>query len=228
SEESRHLLQSRRKQSGQAVYLTDGRGHLIYGEISEKTKGKTRINVIKAEQKPFPAENRIHVGIGLIRSNRLDWAVEKLTELGIAGITPLICRFSNIRNAGTTHLQKVAVSAIKQSGQLYLPEIKEPLSVEEWISSLPGENQFKIYAAPLSNPNSVILQEIATSEKRPLILAVGPEGGFHAREIEYFRQAGFRGLNLGPHILRSETAAVTAISRLKLINGGDKWLCSLY
>ena len=126
-EESRHIHKVYRKNKADSINLTDGNGLYIKGIIIGK-KGKSVEVLIKSVEKHEPSfENRIEIALAIIRSNRMDWAVEKLVELGVKRIVPLICNLNTIKKAKIEHLNRIAKSALKQSNQFFLPEITEPV-----------------------------------------------------------------------------------------------------
>ncbi len=212
AEESRHALRVYRKSPGELIYLTDGKGHLIHGEIAQTRNHLARIAVRKVEFHPFPRENQLEVGIAIIRPNRMDWAVEKLTELGVQRIVPLLCQYNSIRQIKTEHLRKVMISALKQSRQFYLPELLPPVLFPDWLKQITGSRTRRFLAHPTHQPSPL------TDPLPPvdhLTLAIGPEGGFHPREVEAAQQNGFQLLPLGSTTLRTETAAVVATTLLK-------------
>ncbi len=212
-DESRHAHKVLRKRPGDGIDLTDGRGHYIRGEIATLTGKSVVVRITGWEQLPFPAANHIRVALGIIRPNRLDWAVEKLTELGVERITPLLCRYTTLRTVKPDHLQRIAISAIKQSGQFYLPIIEQPISFIHWIKETSDFKGIRLIAQPEGNG----LAEIRSSSPhvRQILLAIGPEGGFHPEEIELAVSKNFRTFHLGGTILRTETAAVAAVVRAK-------------
>jgi len=213
SEESRHARKVLRKRPGDVIDLTDGRGYHIRGEITDLSGKSVVIRVIRWEQSPFPPANHIQVAVGIIRPNRLDWAVEKLTELGVERITPLLCRYTTIRTIKPDHLQRIAISAIKQSGQFYLPAIDLPVSFDHWMKDTTGFEGIRLIAQP--EGNSLVEIRSSSPNIRRILLAIGPEGGFHPEEIELAINRKFRTFHLGETILRTETAAVAAVVRVK-------------
>ncbi|GAB4339818.1 MAG: 16S rRNA (uracil(1498)-N(3))-methyltransferase [Calditrichia bacterium] len=216
-EEGGHIYQVLRHRPGELLRLTDGKGHLIEAEISEFKKGLLRLNFQSARLVPFPEENNLEIGIAIIRPNRLSWAVEKLTELGVRKITPLLCQFNSVKHLKEQHLVNVSVSAIKQSRQFYLPEIGEPVDFKDWLQN--SEHCLTLLAHPDSPPAPELRKNIR--ESAPLRVAIGPEGGFAPEELELARSLGIPLLHLGETILRAETAAVAAVSRIKLIRELD-------
>ena len=219
-EESRHLVKSLRKRPGDTVDLTDGNGHHILAEIVQVTGKNTRLAVKKVKRIPFPPLHHFSVGLAIIRPNRMDWAVEKLTELGVESITPLICQYSTIKQVKWEHLRKVAVSAIKQSRQFYLPRIDKVKKLKEWLGETTAQKGPKFIAHPDSDIS--FTSKILKSSEIGITLLIGPEGGFHSDELNLAQAKNFIPINLGSNILRSETAAVVAVSQIKLLLKNEK------
>ncbi|MEJ2050619.1 MAG: RsmE family RNA methyltransferase [Calditrichota bacterium] len=212
-EESRHAVKVLRNHKGDHLDLTDGAGNYLQGVIIEESVKNVTVEIEKVEKRPFPAENLIEVALPLIRPNRLDWAVEKLTELGIRKIIPITCAYSTTRKIKKDHLRKIMISAMKQSGQFYLPEIAEAAEFSRWIKRTANQKGLKFIAHQDSHDKNITRK---TADELTY-LAVGPEGGFHPEEITLALSSGFRILYLGESILRSETAAVVGVAKLKMI-----------
>jgi len=214
-DESHHALRVLRKHAGEAIDLTDGRGHHIRGILFDENARKLTIRVESYDFVPFPAVDRIEVGLAIIRPNRMDWAVEKLTELGVERIVPVICHHNAVRTVKPQHLNKIAVSAIKQSNRFYLPQISPPMQFKDWLEQT-GSNAGNKFVAHLQEKNAGFSQQTGKIEF-PVFLAIGPEGGFHPDEIALAEKLGFITVEMGESILRTETAAVAAVAGIKLL-----------
>jgi len=212
-EESRHAVKVLRKRKGDLIDLTDGAGHYLQGAILKDSPQELMVELTKVEMRPRADTNQIELALPVIRPNRMDWAVEKLTELGVSKITPITCAYSTARQIKKAHLRKIMISAIKQSGQFYLPEIGPVTGFTEWIEDTPPKDGLKYIAH-----QEITDKEIKKTDPEGLIyLAVGPEGGFHPEEINLALSSGFKILYLGESILRAETAAVVGVAKLKTI-----------
>jgi 16S rRNA (uracil1498-N3)-methyltransferase len=212
-EESRHVQKVLRKRSEEEIQLTDGNGTLLLARIKGEQDRRLQLSVTEPKKFPFPSKNNITLAISIIRPNRMDWAVEKATELGIKKIVPLYCHYGIFRNLKLDHLKRVAVSAIKQSGQVYLPEISPPLSLSEWIEKSVQEKCNRLIALPDTEGRWSDSAPNLKNNKYQLL--IGSEGGFHTDEIKKAIQHHFHPLHLGPTTLRTETAAITGITLLK-------------
>ncbi len=219
--ESRHLRKALRKRAGDRILITNGSGMLANAVIAED-KSKTVICNIRSTQNiDRSPEGNIHISLSTIRPNRMDWAVEKLTELGIGTISFFYSQFTSVRSFKTDHLEKIAISAIKQSQQVYLPQINSPRPFSIWIDSLQNENnQVRLLAHLNDNVQNMFQLQFETihSKRQSLIVVgIGPEGGFSKEELTTACEKGFRLVSLDNHILRTETAAVVAAAQCKLM-----------
>lgn len=195
---------------GDAVQLFDGSGLEYLGELIEV--GKKAVRVELREQLAGQAESplRIHLGQGLSRGERMDWAIQKATELGVGEITPIVSERCEVRlkderaDKRLAHWRQVAISACEQCGRSVLPMIHAPITLAEWQAHVQAELKLVLHpvAAPLE------------SHARPHSLAflIGPEGGLSETEVEQAKAAGFHAARLGPRVLRTETAPVVALA----------------
>lgn len=199
-----------RHAAGDAVQLFDGSGQEYLGELIEV--GKKAVRVELREQLAGQAESplRIHLGQGLSRGERMDWAIQKATELGVSEITPIVSERCEVRlkderaDKRLAHWRQVAISACEQCGRSVLPVIHAPVSLAEWQAHVQAELKLVLHpvAAPLE------------SHARPHSLAflIGPEGGLSEAEVAQAKAAGFHAARLGPRVLRTETAPVVALA----------------
>jgi 16S rRNA (uracil1498-N3)-methyltransferase len=216
-EESRHLQKVMRKKRGDIIQITNGKGLLVTALIAGEKSQSLLCDIQSIQAMPPPAARKIHIALSTIRPNRLDWAVEKLTELGVGSISFFRSQFTSVRSFKAEHLQRIAISAIKQSRQCFLPQINSPLPYLEWIQSLPKVDTQVCLLAYLSN-SSKNLSEIKWGEQA-VFIAIGPEGGFSDEELNVAAQNEFKMVRIDDHILRTETAAVIAAAQVKLLIG---------
>lgn len=195
---------------GDAVQLFDGSGQEFLGQLSEV--GKKSVRVELTEQFDGQAESplRVHLGQGLSRGERMDWAIQKATELGVAVITPVVSERCEVRlkderaDKRLSHWRQIAISACEQCGRSVLPVIHPPLLLSDWLRQT--EADLKLVLHPVAEPLS--------SHPKPASLAflIGPEGGLSETEVDQAKAAGFHAARLGPRVLRTETAPVVALS----------------
>ncbi len=199
-----------RMSEGAALQLFDGSGVEYLGEVIEA--GKKAVRVELREQMAGMAESplQVHIGQGLSRGERMDWAIQKATELGVSAITPIVSSRCEVRlkdertDKRMSHWRQVAISACEQCGRSVLPLIHPPLALEDWLKHSSAE--LKLVLHPVAEP--------LTSHPKPQSLAflIGPEGGLSDTEVALAQAAGFHAARLGPRVLRTETAPVVALA----------------
>lgn len=156
----------------------------------------------------------VHIGLGLSRGERMDYSVQKATELGVTEITPLFTEHSEVKlkedraDKRTAHWQKVAISASEQSGRCTVPSIHSPMNLSDWVKSVPQGQGFMLDHTGMAG----------FSGERPanIFLLIGPEGGISDAEKDLTSATGFKTVRLGPRVLRTETAPVVALTALQL------------
>jgi 16S rRNA (uracil1498-N3)-methyltransferase len=160
----------------------------------------------------------VHLGIGLARGERMDWVVQKCTELGVATITPLLLARCNAKfdqgrgDSRLRHWRQVAISACEQCGRNRLPLIEEPLPLQRWLATRTETPGFVLHTAD----SNALARGDAPAAVR---LLVGPEGGLDSNEFAQALTAGFTPWSLGPRVLRTETAPVAALAILQYLWG---------
>jgi len=211
---SQHLAKVLRMGPGAAVCLFDGSGSDFPATIL--TADKRAVTVALEQGQPGLAESplRIHLGIGVSRGERMDWVVQKATELGVAAITPLYTERTEVRLRGERearklqHWQQITVSACEQSGRSCLPQVFAPETLPSWLDNCTDDQRLVLHHRAVALPS-------AAAPPASLSLLVGPEGGLSAAEIDAAEGAGFLPLALGPRVLRTETAPLAALAILQ-------------
>jgi 16S rRNA (uracil1498-N3)-methyltransferase len=213
-EESRHCIKVLRKNAGDLIHITDGKGFFYDAVISKPDFRKCEFSI----QKTIAAETRgyqIHIAIAPTKNaDRIEWFVEKATEFGIDKITLIECENSERTFLKTERLRKLAVSAMKQSLKATLPIIDELISFSTFITGSKENNKFIAY---VDSSNPVQLQGVAVKGQASVVL-IGPEGDFSVGEVNEAIDAGFIKVSLGKSRLRTETAAIAACHILNLVN----------
>lgn len=214
-EESRHCVKVLRKKSGDTITITDGKGFFFDAVITRADSGQCAFEIRQRSE----AQKRnyfIHVAISPTRNaDRIEWFVEKATELGIDQISLIECKNTERSFIKTERLLKVAVSAMKQSLKAYLPAIgPEVLPFKDVAKNC--EAAVKCIAF-VDHANTLHLQEAASPRSSYCVL-IGPEGDFSSEEIKTAAEYGFKKVSLGPSRLRTETAGIAACHILNLVN----------
>lgn len=218
-DEARHCIQVLRKQVGDTLHFVDGLGTQYEGEIVEAGKKKCVLAIKK--KTAFPQKDKVQVQIAIAPTkniDRLEWFLEKATEIGITEITPILCHRSERKRIRVDRLQKRILAAMKQSLQAFLPQLNELEKLESFLKRIKndGDNVQRLIAH-CEDGNDIHLKEKYQAGKNVIIL-IGPEGDFSPKEIEMAQEAGFEPINLGVNRLRTETAGIVACHIIALKN----------
>jgi 16S rRNA (uracil1498-N3)-methyltransferase len=208
-EHARHLAQVLRAKVGQQFEISTG-SEIRLGQIT--SVGPDRVEFSLGDAVSQSAPSLITVAISIFKFDRMEWAIEKCTELGVARIIPVIAARTELHLASAAskraeRWKRIAQAASEQSRRVSAPEISQPAKVKQLISSPAGH---KIVLSEIED--SVMLKEAIPSHASSLTLAFGPEGGWKQEELNAFRAAGWTTASLGPTILRAETAAIAAVA----------------
>lgn len=201
-----HLFRVLRVQAGQEFEVVAG-GRLRLGTVVFAAEDKVEFHLGEGILSPTPPE--IATYLSIFKFDRLEWAIEKLTELGVVRIAPVIAQRSgaHLVKAAAARLprwRKIAHEAAQQSRRIAPPEITEPVALKK-AAAIAGH---RIVLSEVED--SISLKTALAGGTPPLSLALGPEGGWTPGELELLRDAGWRSASLGPTILRAETAAIAA------------------
>ena len=213
--ESKHCVRVLRLDKGDEITLVDGRGGFFTAEIADPNPKRCAVSVVKSEQKYGLRNFQVHVAIAPTKNmDRIEWFLEKATEIGINRVTPLLCRFSERKEIKHDRLEKVTISAMKQSLKAYLPQLDELTKFNDFIKQPFGGQKF---IAHCEEQHRELLKNLVKSGESYLIL-IGPEGDFSTEEIEMAMSAGFLPVSIGDSRLRTETAGVVACHTFNLLN----------
>ena len=195
---------------GAAVQLFDGSGQEYIGQLTSVTKKAVQVELRENLVGLPDSSLQIHLGQGLSRGERMDWAIQKATELGVAEITPLFTERCEVRlneermQKRLEHWQQIAISACEQCGRSRVPVIHVPQTAKDWQATVQAD--LKLVLHPVAQP--------LTEHAAPSTLAflIGPEGGLTDVEVAQAAEYGFQPARLGPRVLRTETAPIVALS----------------
>ncbi len=214
-EESKHCARVLRLAQGDAVTLVDGRGGLFEAEIAEANPKKTKISILQSHPEYQKRGYRIHVAVAPTKNmDRMEWFVEKAVEMGIDEITFLHCARSERKNLNLERIEKIAVSAMKQSVKAYLPTL-HPLTRYADFLQQPATGQ-RFIAHLVEGQERHSLAKSISGEDTYTIL-IGPEGDFSPEEVTQALQAGYKPVTLGQSRLRTETAALAACHTIHVL-----------
>lgn len=216
AEESRHVVRVLRLRAGDPLNVTDGQGHLYRCRVLQTDDRACAVEVAGQEFSIPNSQSSIHLAVAPTKNPaRMEWLVEKAVEIGVGEVTLLLCDHSERTFLKTERLEKLAVSAMKQSLHLTLPHINPAVSLREWVGAVANGQKF-IAHCEADRPRMPLAA--ALQPGMDAVVLIGPEGDFSEEEIALALDAGFQPVSLGPSRLRTETAALYAVVAFNLIN----------
>lgn len=212
-EEAAHCLRVLRLSQGDKITLTDGKGYFYEAQISVASAKRCSVSILNKTFQPFYWRGHLHLAMAPTKNmDRTEWFAEKATEIGIDEISFLNCRFSERKVLKVERIEKIVVSAVKQSLKARKPQINEMTSFDKFVrQDFPGDK----FIAHCYAGEKPLLKDVLSNEKDTLVL-VGPEGDFSPEEVELALSRGFRPVSLGMSRLRTETAALVAAHLMNL------------
>jgi 16S rRNA (uracil1498-N3)-methyltransferase len=222
-EESKHCIRVLRMKIGDIIHLVDGRGGFFKGQITVDSPKLCSIEIVET-QSEFEKRNYIlHLAIAPTKNtDRIEWLIEKAVEIGIDEFTPIICEHSERKHINIERLERIAISAMKQSVKAYLPKINEAVPFKNFIKNTDASNKF---VAHCISSDDLVFEKVKVQELyksgQSVTLLVGPEGDFSPEEVKMAIDAGYRGVTLGNSRLRTETAGLVACHTIAFLNSID-------
>lgn len=216
--DSQHCIRVLRKQQGDIIDVIDGRGHRMKCRIVDPHPKRTLIEIAQSEEIPLPWIGNITVAVAPTKHiDRMEWLVEKLVEIGINRFVPILCTHSERKEIKRERIEKIAVSAMKQSLKTWLPRIDDMTPLRSFINEFRGSEAscFVAYCDP-AIPRKLLAKEIVPCHD--IVIMIGPEGDFSPEEIDLTLNSGFTAVSLGDCRLRTETAALAACQTVHVIN----------
>ena len=213
-EESKHIVKVLRKLEGSILHITNGKGFLFICEVILASEKKC---VVKINESQFtePRNFRVHMVVAPTKMNdRYEWFLEKAAEIGVDEITPIICDHSERKIIKTDRFDKILISAMKQSNQMYLPVLNEPIKLTDFLSK---EISGQKFIAHCEETEKVELKDRIDTQQNYTLL-IGPEGDFSTNEINKALKNGYLPVALGNTRLRTETAALVGCHTFVLAN----------
>ncbi len=216
-EESKHCIRVLRHQNGDTITVMDGKGYSYSAKIVDANPKKCVLEIVETifyEPRPFS----LHMAVAPTKNiDRYEWFLEKATEVGIEEITPILCEHSERKVIKPERLEKILVSAAKQSLKYYIPKLNPITTIKDFINSNTSENTF---IAHCENTTKKLLKDIYTPNSNSIIL-IGPEGDFSLSEISLAVENNYKAISLGKERLRTETAALMGCAVVNIINQTD-------
>ena len=214
-----HLRESLRLHPGEALTVTDDQGIRYRTEVVEVTTRQLLSRILDTVTAPAKTGPTLVLGQALLKGEKMDWVIQKATELGVDRIIPIDASRSvvKLRADRAEHQlarwQRIALEAAQQSERWSVPKIEEPATLSQLATG--GGTSTNIILAERSNGASLQSIALPTRSDDTLLLLIGPEGGWNEEELKLSQTDGYTAVTLGPRILRAETAAIAAISILQ-------------
>ncbi len=214
-EESRHIIKVLRKTTDDLLTITNGNGFVFTAAIVVPSDKKCIAKITKYEEKPKNWTYNLHIAIAPTKNiDRLEWFIEKATEIGIDEITPILCQNSERKIVKPERLHKIMIAAMKQSLKFNAVKINPIIKLKDFIEVNKKEDIFIAHCIP---SEKISLKNSSISSDNIVIL-IGPEGDFSQEEVTLALDAGFKPITLGNSRLRTETAALTAVQQINFLH----------
>jgi len=216
-ETANHLVRVLRLREGDGCVLFNGDGHDYHATLVTVGKRDAQVRIDRASRLDNESPLRLTLLQGVARGEKMDLILQKATELGVAAVIPVNAERTEVKLDGAraekrvAHWNSVVQSACGQSGRARIPQVGAPLSLAAAVATLP-EDTLRLTLDPLGSHR---LSTLHAAPPGGIVVAIGPEGGWSPRDRDLLATAGFQGLQLGPRILRTETAGLAAIAALQ-------------
>ncbi len=202
---SRHVIQVLRMHTGEQLKLTNGNGQLLTVEIVTTVKRSAGVKLLSTSSLPNRS-NKIIIAISLLKSeSRFEWFLEKVTEIGVTEIIPVICERTEKQHFRHERMKKIMISAMLQSQQVWLPTLHSPGTFNDVILRAGYHQKF---IAHCNDSETKLLQDVVNKNNGDKIILIGPEGDFTMKEIAVSKENNFLEVSLGNTRLRAETAGI--------------------
>ncbi len=215
TEESKHCIKVLRHKAGDIIHILDGKGTIYEGAIENANPKACEVKITKEtyqEKRPY----NIKIAVAPTKNmDRFEWILEKATEIGIDEIIPIICDHSERKIIKPERLEKIIVSATKQSLKSYKPKLNTLITFQKLIQQIPETNQAFIAHC---YPSEKQLLKNAYSPQNTVWILIGPEGDFSEEEVKNALNKGLKAISLGKERLRTETAAIVACATINILN----------
>jgi len=215
TEEAQHCVRVLRKKEGDEILITDGKGYFYDAQITVANQKHCVIHITDTIAAPKFWNFNLQIAFAPTKNmDRIEWFTEKATEIGIDHFSPILCRYSERKEIKLPRIQKILISAMKQSQKAVLPQLDGMQAFENFIKQDFSGRKFIAHCYEGEKP---LLKDIYKKGENALIL-IGPEGDFSEQEVESALKAGFAPISLGESRLRTETAALVACHSIHALN----------
>jgi 16S rRNA (uracil1498-N3)-methyltransferase len=216
-----HVARVLRLERGHPLILFNGNGCEYDATLASLAKRAVTAEVTAMRVVERESPLSLTLAQGIARGEKLDWILQKATELGVARIVPVVTERTEVKldeeraERRVMHWTQVIAGACEQSGRTRLPQLEMPQRLDRWLSALDDEGPLRLALIPGGDVGARDLPAMPNGA----LLCVGPEGGFSDKDVAMLQQSQFRALRLGPRILRTETAGIAALAALQALQG---------
>ncbi len=216
---ARHLVTVLKQSAGARLVLFNGDGHSYYATITEASKRNVVVKIENSELDDRESPLNLHLVQGISRGDKMDLTLQKAVELGVTEITPILTERCGVKlpadrmEKKLEHWRKVIISACEQCGRNRIPKLNAPAKLSAWLNTMSDE----VTTLILNPHNGQSLRDLSPAQNFQLI--IGPEGGLSDSEVEQFEAKGAVNIQLGPRVLRTETAGLVIVSVLQGLFG---------
>lgn len=220
-DECAHAIRVLRLKVGDELYLMDGVGNYYRAKVIEATSHRCGYEIVETLPQQRQWEGRVHLAIAPTKMmDRIEWMTEKATEIGIDELSFLDCQFSERRVVKLPRVEKIVVSAVKQSHKAWMPVLNEMMPFKDFIRQ-PREGRKYIAHCYEEVPRTYLFDELRKPYDTPhsTTVLIGPEGDFSIDEVRLAVEAGYQSVHLGKNRLRTETAGLSAVMMMQLAKG---------
>lgn len=216
--DSGHCVRVLRMKEGDEISVIDGRGTRFSCRLTDAHSKHAKVEIVSSQSIPLPWQSRLTVAVAPTKSlDRMEWLVEKLTEIGINRFIPVLCRHSERKELKVERIEKIAVSAMKQSLKAFKPEILPMTPIDKLLEmTATADGQKFIAYCDDCFERKLLAREIVPSTDMTLL--IGPEGDFTSDEVAASINAGYVPVTLGDNRLRTETAALVGADTFHIVN----------
>lgn len=215
-DEAVHALRVLRLKEGDEMFLMDGEGSFYKAAVTQTNSKHCCYQVLEALPQQRPWAGHVHLAIAPTKSiDRMEWMAEKATEVGFDELTFLDCQFSERRQLREDRIEKIVVSAMKQSRKAWKPKVNAMVPFGKFIEAH-GEGRRFIAHCYEEFPKKYLFEELQACPAEDVLVLVGPEGDFSVDEVQLAMQHGYESVSLGESRLRTETAGLVAVMMAQL------------
>ena len=216
-EEATHAIRALRLQAGDGIMLMDGEGTFFEAEISLVTNKKCMYQILSKLPQERIWKGKIHLAIAPTKMmERMEWLVEKATEIGFDELSFLSCRFSEREKVRVDRVEKIVISAVKQSRKAWMPKVNEMVSFRDFVTAERKGKKFICHCYE-EFQKGMFFNELQKDSEEDVTVLIGPEGDFSIDEVRMALENDYLSVSLGNSRLRTETAGLVAVNMANIV-----------